>query len=38
MRYGPDPNAVFPNPAILSVCYIKNVITRSTIRVGLHVL
>lgn len=31
---GPDPKAIHPNPAIPSVCYIKNVITRSTILVG----
>lgn len=32
--FGPDPNAIHPNPAIPSVCYIKNVITRPTILVG----
>lgn len=31
---GPDPHAVFPNPAIPSVCFIKNVITRPNILVG----
>lgn len=31
---GPDPNAIHPNPAIPSLCYIKNVITRPTIEVG----
>lgn len=32
--FGPDPNAIHPNPDIPSVCYIKNTITRSTILVG----
>lgn len=31
---GPDPSAVHPNPAIPSLCYIKNTITRPTILVG----
>jgi len=26
MQYGPDPNAIYPNEAIKSVCYIKNVV------------
>ena len=34
MPYGPDPNAVYPNENIKSVCYIKNVITRPNIIVG----
>ncbi|SHN75318.1 Vat family streptogramin A O-acetyltransferase [Desulfitobacterium chlororespirans] len=34
MRYGPDPNAIYPNEAIKSLCYIKNVITRPNIMVG----
>jgi len=34
MQYGPDPNAVYPNEAIKSICYIKNVITRPNIIVG----
>ena len=34
MQYGPDPNAIYPNEKIKSVCYIKNVITRSNIIVG----
>lgn len=34
MPYGPDPNAVCPNEAIPSICFIKNVITRSNIIVG----
>ena len=33
-KLGPDPNAVFPNPSIKSVCYIKNVVTRPNIEVG----
>ena len=31
---GPDPNAVFPNPNIPSLCYIKNVIKNPNILVG----
>lgn len=34
MQYGPDPNAVYPNEAIKSVCFIKNVISRPNIIVG----
>lgn len=34
MRYGPNPNAIYPNEAIPSVCFIKNVITRPQISVG----
>ena len=34
MQYGPDPNAIYPNDAIKSVCFIKNVITRPNILVG----
>lgn len=34
MNYGPDPNEVFPNKAIKSICFIKNVITRPNIIVG----
>lgn len=34
MQYGPDPNSVYPNEKIKSVCYIKNVITRPNIIVG----
>ncbi len=34
MTYGPDPHAVYPNPAIKSLCFIKNVITRKTIIAG----
>lgn len=32
--FGPHPDAIYPNPAIPSVCFIKNVITRPTIKVG----
>ena len=32
--YGPDPNAVYPNPALKRICYVKNVITRPGITVG----
>lgn len=32
--FGPDPDAIHPNPNIPSVCYIKNTITRPTIQVG----
>lgn len=32
--FGPDPDAIYPNPAIPSICFIKNVITRPTIKVG----
>lgn len=34
MQYGPDPNVIYPNEAIKSVCYIKNVITRPNIIIG----
>lgn len=34
MRYGPNPNAIYPNEAIKSVCFIKNIITRPNITVG----
>lgn len=34
MKYGPNPDALYPNESIKSVCYIKNVITRSNILVG----
>ncbi len=32
--YGPDPDAIFPNEKIKSLCFIKNVITRPNIIVG----
>lgn len=34
LQYGPDPGAIYPNEAIKSICYIKNVITRPNIIVG----
>lgn len=34
MQYGPNPNAVYPNEAIKSVCFIKNIITRPNITIG----
>ncbi|MDL2219809.1 Vat family streptogramin A O-acetyltransferase [Ruminococcaceae bacterium OttesenSCG-928-O06] len=34
MPHGPDPNAIYPNPDIQSVCFIKNTITRPNIEVG----
>lgn len=34
MQYGPDPNSIYPNKNIKSICYIKNVITRPNIIVG----
>lgn len=34
MPYGPDPNALYPNETIRSLCYIKNAITRPNIVVG----
>lgn len=34
MTQGPDPGAVYPNPDIKSVCFIRNVVTRPGILVG----
>ncbi|MFV0497705.1 MAG: Vat family streptogramin A O-acetyltransferase [Candidatus Fimivivens sp.] len=34
MQYGPNPNELYPNPTIKSICYIKNAITRPNIIVG----
>lgn len=34
MTYGPEPCAVYPNSNVKSVCFIKNIITRSNIIVG----
>ncbi len=34
MPYGPDPRLAIPNPAVPSVCFIRNVITRPNIQVG----
>lgn len=28
MQYGPNPNHIYPNKAMESVCFIKNIITR----------
>ncbi|MDF2656799.1 MAG: acetyltransferase [Bacillota bacterium] len=36
MQYGPNPDAIYPNEEIKSVCYIKNVITRPNIIVGAY--
>lgn len=33
-NYGPDPDAIYPNPQIKQICFIKNVITRPNIIVG----
>lgn len=33
-KFGPDPDKIFPNENIKSLCYIKNVITRPNIVVG----
>ena len=32
--FGSDPNAVHPNPAVPSLCFVKNTITRPNIIVG----
>lgn len=34
MEYGPDPNELYPNKAIKSVCFVKNAITRPNIIIG----
>ena len=34
MSFGPNPNSKYPNEAIKSICYIKNIITRPNIIVG----
>ena len=34
MTHGPDPNAIYPNPAIKSVCFIRNVISSKNISIG----
>lgn len=34
MQYGPNPNELYPNQSIKSVCYIKNTVTRPNIIVG----
>ena len=39
VMFGPDPNAIHPNPAVPSVCFIKNTVTRPNIhRRRLHLL
>ena len=32
--FGPDPNAVHPNPDVPGLCYIKNVVSRPNIEIG----
>ena len=34
MQFGPDPDKIYPNENIRSLCYIKNVITSPNIIVG----
>ena len=34
--FGPDPDGIYPNESIKSVCFIKNVITSSNIHVGAY--
>ncbi|CAC6091259.1 streptogramin A O-acetyltransferase Vat(B) [Staphylococcus epidermidis] len=34
MKYGPDPNSIYPHEEIKSVCFIKNTITNPNIIVG----
>ena len=34
MQYGPNPDAIYPNDAIKSICYIKNIILHPNIIVG----
>jgi virginiamycin A acetyltransferase len=34
MQYGPNPNKIYPNKKIKSICYIKNIITKPNIIVG----
>lgn len=36
MNVGPNPDAVYPNPNIKSICYVKNIITRPNITVGAY--
>ena len=33
---GPDPNSIYPNENVRQVVYIKNVITRPNIEVGVY--
>lgn len=34
-KYGPNPNVLYPNEQIKSICYIKNVITRKNITLAI---
>lgn len=34
MNYGPNPNSIYPNPNIKSLCYIKNVVKNPNIIIG----
>ncbi|MCI5655958.1 MAG: Vat family streptogramin A O-acetyltransferase [Candidatus Pseudoruminococcus sp.] len=34
MNYGPNPNCLYPNPNIKSLCYIKNVVKNPNIIIG----
>lgn len=34
MTYGPDPGAVYPNPAVKRICFIKNVVKNPNIIIG----
>lgn len=34
MNYGPDPNAIYPNKNLKSICFIKNIIKNPNIIVG----
>ncbi|AJD28103.1 acetyltransferase, CysE/LacA/LpxA/NodL family [Clostridium botulinum CDC_297] len=33
-KFGPNPNSIYPNENIKSICYIKNVIKNPNIQVG----
>lgn len=33
-QYGPDPNSIYPNENIKSICYVKNVVKNPNIQVG----
>lgn len=34
MKYGPNPNSIYPNENLKNVCYIKNIIKKPNIQVG----
>ncbi len=36
MIFRPDPDAIYPNEQIKSICYIKNIITRPNILIGAY--